>query len=474
MSTPDARAASRLDVRVEVRVRQGWARVRAAWFPILQASIAAAIAFAIARYAVGHPYPFFAPVSAWVALGFTTDRSVRRVAELAVGVAIGVALGDLLVHLIGNGAWQVAVVLFLAAIIARFIDRGQMLTTQAGVQALVIVGLPAISATGGPLGRWIDAAIGGAVALAVALLTPRDPRRHPRTLARAATEDLAGVLRILARGLRTGSTADVEDALVRGRASQPALDEWSETATNAGELARVSPTIRKHRAELAGLAADAVLVDRAMRNARVLARRCLAAVEAQTHDMTTVADAGGGHRAGGRRARRGPRRGPGPGARADAAAGGLRRAGPVPAGRARLAGAEPGAAAPLAGRRPAGGGGRRRRRPPATPCRRSERLAPVGARVRYGRCVDVSVSALRAELRQWIEAARAGEDVVITERGIPVARLSGIEAADLLTRLERDGLLTPASAPRPPARSTERSAPAAKGGVSDLVRRLRR
>lgn len=285
MSTRDSRAR----VVVQVRVRQGWARVRAAWFPILQASVAAAIAFAIAKYAVGHPYPFFAPVSAWIALGFTTDRSVRRVAELAVGVAIGVALGDLLVHLIGNGAWQVAVVLFLAAIIARFIDRGGMLTTQAGVQALVIVGLPAISAAGGPVGRWVDAAIGGAVALAVALLTPSDPRRHPRTLARAAVEDLAGVLRILARGLRAGSTADVEDALVRGRASQPALDEWSETATNAGELARVSPTIRKHRDELAGLAADAVLVDRAMRNARVLARRCLAAVEAQTHDMATIA-----------------------------------------------------------------------------------------------------------------------------------------------------------------------------------------
>jgi prevent-host-death family protein len=86
--------------------------------------------------------------------------------------------------------------------------------------------------------------------------------------------------------------------------------------------------------------------------------------------------------------------------------------------------------------------------------------------------VDVSVSALRAELRQWIEAARAGEDVVITERGIPVARLSGIAAADLLTRLERDGLLTTSSEARPPARSGDRTA--AKGGVSDLVRRLRR
>ncbi|WP_421743133.1 type II toxin-antitoxin system Phd/YefM family antitoxin [Cellulomonas sp.] len=86
--------------------------------------------------------------------------------------------------------------------------------------------------------------------------------------------------------------------------------------------------------------------------------------------------------------------------------------------------------------------------------------------------MDVPVSALRAELRQWIEAARAGEDVVITERGIPVARLSGIESADLLSRLERDGLLTPATTARPAARAGDRSA--AKGGVSDLVRRLRR
>lgn len=86
--------------------------------------------------------------------------------------------------------------------------------------------------------------------------------------------------------------------------------------------------------------------------------------------------------------------------------------------------------------------------------------------------MDVSVSALRAELKQWIEAARTGEDVVITERGIPVARLSGIESADLLTRLEREGLLTPAAAPRPAARAGDKAA--AKGGVSDLVRRLRR
>ncbi|GEL93926.1 type II toxin-antitoxin system prevent-host-death family antitoxin [Cellulomonas composti] len=86
--------------------------------------------------------------------------------------------------------------------------------------------------------------------------------------------------------------------------------------------------------------------------------------------------------------------------------------------------------------------------------------------------MEVAVSALRAELRQWIETARAGQDVVITERGIPVARLTGIEASDLLMRLERDGLLAPASAEREPAAPVTTARPA--NAVSGLVRRLRR
>ncbi|GHS87052.1 hypothetical protein AGMMS50218_08080 [Actinomycetota bacterium] len=84
------------------------------------------------------------------------------------------------------------------------------------------------------------------------------------------------------------------------------------------------------------------------------------------------------------------------------------------------------------------------------------------------------MSALRAELRQWIEAARAGEDVVITERGIPVARLSGIASADLLTRLERDGLLTAPTVERPAADPQAHAAGRPTSTVSGLVRRLRR
>lgn len=288
----DVRGSGPLRVQAEVRARQGWSRVRTAFVPILQAMIAAGLAYAIAYSVLGHTAPFFAPVSAWVALGFTADRDLRRVAELAVGVAIGVGLGDLVAHGIGIGPWQVALVLGVAAMIARFLDRGPMLTTQAGVQAIVIVGLPVVGASGGPVGRWTDALVGGLVALAVAALTPNDPRRRPRAQGRAAVEELAGMLRLLTRGMRARSAPDIEDALIHGRASQPALDEWADAATAARDLARVSPAARRHRTELAWVGQSAVRVDRAVRNARVLARRSLATVEAEhPHDLRPVADA---------------------------------------------------------------------------------------------------------------------------------------------------------------------------------------
>ncbi len=279
-------------VAVEARIRQGWSRVRTAFWPIMQAAMAAGVAFWLAHELLGHQAPFFAAVGAWVSLGFSADRDLRRVAELAVGVALGVALGDVVVHVIGTGAWQVAAVLVVSAFIARFIDRGPMLTTQAGVQSIVIVGLPTVAASGGPVGRWTDAVVGGLVALAVAALIPRDVRRRPRAQGRTAVEELAAMLGVLARGMRTHQSSDIEDALMRGRATEPALAEWQDACAAARDLARVSPAARRHRTELQWLNRSAVRTDRAVRNARVLARRTKATLGTPEHghDLSTVAD----------------------------------------------------------------------------------------------------------------------------------------------------------------------------------------
>ena len=87
--------------------------------------------------------------------------------------------------------------------------------------------------------------------------------------------------------------------------------------------------------------------------------------------------------------------------------------------------------------------------------------------------MDVAISALRAELATWIERARAGEEVVITDRGTPVARLLAIDTAPLLDQLIQSGVLNkPCRDDRPAARGVARAR--ASGPVSELVTEDRR
>ncbi|ACQ81656.1 conserved hypothetical protein [Beutenbergia cavernae DSM 12333] len=285
-------------VAARSRTRQGVVRVRTAFVPVLWASLAAGVAVAIAYVGLGHTYPFFAAIAAWVCLGFSPDVQPRRVGELALGVSLGVGLGELFAHLFGTGPVQIAVVLFLAALVARFLDAGQMFTTQSGVQAIVVVGLPAIAVSSGPVGRWTDALIGGGVALLFSAFLPGDPRTRPRALGREVLLELADVLGALTEGLRLGDAHRIEDALVAARGTQTPIDSWRGAVTSAQQTTRISPAWRRRAGEIAELDRACTLADRAIRNARVLARRAAVAVRdgfdpgpvpAQTHALSVAA-----------------------------------------------------------------------------------------------------------------------------------------------------------------------------------------
>jgi prevent-host-death family protein len=87
--------------------------------------------------------------------------------------------------------------------------------------------------------------------------------------------------------------------------------------------------------------------------------------------------------------------------------------------------------------------------------------------------MDVAISILRAELSSWIGRARSGEEIVITERGAPVARLVPVDTAPLLRELTRSGVLSkPRRTDRPTARGADRVR--ARGPVADLVGEQRR
>ena len=82
--------------------------------------------------------------------------------------------------------------------------------------------------------------------------------------------------------------------------------------------------------------------------------------------------------------------------------------------------------------------------------------------------MDVAVTELRAHLGRWIDAAREGNDVVITDRGTPVARIVALDSTSVLDRLTAEGVISrPARSTRPVAGGGSRPKP--KRPVADIV-----
>jgi len=253
--------------------RAGLQRARDTAGPITWTALACGTAYALAAWLLSNPYPFFAAVAAFAALGFSPDVRPRRVGEVAFGVTMGVGLGELFQTWVGSGAWQVAVVVIVGTLVARVLDPSPVLTTQSAVQAIVVLGLPAAATTAGPVGRWLDALLGGAVALVFSLFIPKDPRRRPQLLTRDVVTSIASILGLVALALRTGEPSHAQTALVRGRSLQPALTALEDAVAASASTARLSPAWRRFRADLDELADAAEHADRAVRSSRVLARR---------------------------------------------------------------------------------------------------------------------------------------------------------------------------------------------------------
>jgi prevent-host-death family protein len=65
--------------------------------------------------------------------------------------------------------------------------------------------------------------------------------------------------------------------------------------------------------------------------------------------------------------------------------------------------------------------------------------------------VKASVSILKAHVSRYVDAVKCGEEVIVTERGRPVARLSGLDPAresdGRVALLLREGRMRPPSHP---------------------------
>jgi prevent-host-death family protein len=82
--------------------------------------------------------------------------------------------------------------------------------------------------------------------------------------------------------------------------------------------------------------------------------------------------------------------------------------------------------------------------------------------------MDVAVTELRSHLSKWLERVREGDELVITDRGVPVARILGLTTASTLEQLTRQGVIArPERGNRPTA--TGRRRPRPRRPVAEIV-----
>ena len=258
------------------RLRRGFLagieRLRINGWPVVQTAVAASVAYFLAVLLFGHERPFFAPIAAVICLGVTLGQRWRRAVELVFGVAVGLMVADLLVLVIGTGAARIGAVVLIAMATAVFFGARSLLVNQAAVSALLVVVLQPPNDVFDPA-RFLDALVGGSVALAVNYLFPINPERLVERTARPVFDELAAVLEEIAAALRDGDREGVERTLVRARTiDDDRVTNFYEALAAGHETARLSPTRRRALQHLELYANAGIRIDLAVINTRVLAR----------------------------------------------------------------------------------------------------------------------------------------------------------------------------------------------------------
>lgn len=256
--------------------RRGVGRWRNRIFMIAQQALGGGLAWLFAQQVLGHSMPVFAAVAAILTLGSSFNQRLSRAVEVAIGVALGVFFGDVFVLLFDRGWWQITIAVLVAMSVAIWLGARDLMVTQAGVQAVVVIVMP--FPDGGIFSRWIDAVIGCALGLAIAAFAPTGPIAKPRRLAAKVLYECAAVLDETHTSLRGGDHEAGDRVLERARGISERMTDLDDAASEGLAVVRYSPFLRGQRRLMVDLSELIDPLDRLTRNVRVLVRRAAVAL----------------------------------------------------------------------------------------------------------------------------------------------------------------------------------------------------
>src|SRR5215203_2792844 len=225
--------------------KRAFARLRISFWPVVQTAVAATLAWSVAAFVLGHDRPFVAAIAAVISIGAVAGHTLKRAAEWIFGIAVGLAVADLIMLAIGTGPIQTGIIVGLAMFVALLMRGGIGVVTEAGVSAVLVANLDPTTYGVSP-DRFLEALVGGGVALAISATFPSNPSTRARQAARPVLEDLATALRNAAAALIGGDLELAERALYEARRIDAQVAQLREELDGGYQIARLSPSRRRH------------------------------------------------------------------------------------------------------------------------------------------------------------------------------------------------------------------------------------
>ena len=213
----------------------------------VKAAIAAVGAWALARYAVGQPDPYFAPLAALLGVYPTVARSLREGVRYVAGFLLGAALAIPVGMLLGPGLAAIAVVVVAGVLVSgwhRLGDQSPQVTLTA-LFALLLGGYQPLHYV---THRMVDVGIGVATGLAVNVLVFPPLQLRPAEHAirqwgddiARALEDLGAAAADLGSGMQSWPRHDLQLTV--------AAEQARKAARNARESLRWNLRAKAERA----------------------------------------------------------------------------------------------------------------------------------------------------------------------------------------------------------------------------------
>src|SRR5829696_717071 len=270
-------------------LRAALAPLRSQGWSILQMAVAASAAWYIAATLLDSELPFFASAAAIVSIGMTSGLHGRRAIQVVLGVSFGLVFASLLTRAIGAGAIQVGIVVALAVTVAIYLSQEPLFLNQTAISAMLVVALESSMAPSlAPsiysfmLERFLDALLGGSVAMITSLLLPVNPRRDIEDIVQPILGDSVNTLEETAAALSDADVDRAESAFQEARQINERLESFKETLTADYETARYAPRRRQDLKHLELYATAATQIDLAVCNVRGIARAAARAVRQES------------------------------------------------------------------------------------------------------------------------------------------------------------------------------------------------